>query len=49
MSKKEDGRNDNHPSIAHSLIDLLPEAIDPNREDLEEIARNVCAIAYLGR
>ncbi|KAJ2932868.1 hypothetical protein H1R20_g4238, partial [Candolleomyces eurysporus] len=43
----EDGRKGSHPSIAFSLTDRLPEAGDPNRPDLEAIARNVCALAYL--
>ncbi|RXW19105.1 hypothetical protein EST38_g6749 [Candolleomyces aberdarensis] len=43
----EDGRKGNHPSMAHSLIERLPEESDPNRKDMEEIARNVCAVAYI--
>ncbi|RXW24942.1 hypothetical protein EST38_g890 [Candolleomyces aberdarensis] len=43
----EDGRKGSHPSMADSLIDCLPEAGDPNRADLEAIARNVCAVAYM--
>ncbi|RXW11770.1 hypothetical protein EST38_g14085, partial [Candolleomyces aberdarensis] len=43
----EDGRKGSHPSMAFSLIDRLPEPGDPNRSDLEAIARNVCALAYL--
>jgi hypothetical protein len=46
---KEDGRKGNHPSMAHGLIDRLPEESDPIRKDLEDIARNVCGVAYLGR
>ncbi|RXW24976.1 hypothetical protein EST38_g887 [Candolleomyces aberdarensis] len=43
----EDGRKGNYPSMASSLIDRLPEADDSNRADLEAIARNVCAVAYM--
>ncbi|RXW11737.1 hypothetical protein EST38_g14119 [Candolleomyces aberdarensis] len=43
----EDGRKGNHPSMAFSLIDSLPEAGDPKRADLEAIASNVCAVAYI--
>ncbi|KAJ2919074.1 hypothetical protein MD484_g1367, partial [Candolleomyces efflorescens] len=44
---KEDGRKGNYPSIAHGLIDRLPDESDPNRKGLEDIARNVCGVAYL--
>ncbi|RXW19069.1 hypothetical protein EST38_g6797 [Candolleomyces aberdarensis] len=43
----EDGRKSSHPSMAHSLIDRLPEQSDPSRAGLEEIARSICAVAYL--
>ena len=35
--------------MAHSLIDRLPEKQDPNRAPLEQIARGVCAVAYVGK
>ncbi|KAJ2912893.1 hypothetical protein MD484_g7522, partial [Candolleomyces efflorescens] len=43
----EEGRDGSHPSMAHSLIDRLPEEQDPNRAPLEQIARGVCAVAYV--
>ncbi|KAJ2932609.1 hypothetical protein H1R20_g4496, partial [Candolleomyces eurysporus] len=43
----DEGRKSSYPSMAHSFIDRLPEDGDPTRAELEEIARSVCAIAYL--
>ncbi|KAJ2919426.1 hypothetical protein MD484_g995, partial [Candolleomyces efflorescens] len=48
---KEDldsGRRSFHPSMAASLIDMLAEQAQSNRAEFETIARNVCAVAYLG-
>ncbi|KAJ2921246.1 hypothetical protein H1R20_g15845, partial [Candolleomyces eurysporus] len=42
------GKRSGHPSIAAGLIDALPEEGQPNRSELEELARHVCAIAYFG-
>ncbi|KAJ2932202.1 hypothetical protein H1R20_g4910, partial [Candolleomyces eurysporus] len=42
------GKRSSHPSVAAGLIDALPEEGQPNRAELEELARNVCAISYFG-
>ncbi|KAJ2912894.1 hypothetical protein MD484_g7523, partial [Candolleomyces efflorescens] len=43
----EDGRKSRHPSMAHSFIDRLHEESNTTRAELEEVARGVCAVAYL--
>ncbi|RXW19060.1 hypothetical protein EST38_g6788 [Candolleomyces aberdarensis] len=42
------GKRSGHPSIAAGLIDALPEEGQPNRFELEELARHVCGAAYFG-
>ncbi|RXW20708.1 hypothetical protein EST38_g5165 [Candolleomyces aberdarensis] len=42
------GKKGNYPSMAASLIDNLPEDGDLNRVEQENIARNVCGVAYVG-
>ena len=37
------------PSVAASLIEQLPDKDDPQRPMEENIARNVVAMAYIGR
>ncbi|RXW19445.1 hypothetical protein EST38_g6411 [Candolleomyces aberdarensis] len=42
----EKGERSVYPSMAAALIDRLPGRNEPNRADMETVARNVCAIAY---
>ncbi|KAJ2920822.1 hypothetical protein H1R20_g16272, partial [Candolleomyces eurysporus] len=43
----EKGERSVHPSMAASLIDRLPEPNEPNRTEMETVARHVCAVAYM--
>ncbi|KAJ2935732.1 hypothetical protein H1R20_g1362, partial [Candolleomyces eurysporus] len=41
------GQRSVHPSVAAALIDRLPGEGESNRAEMETVARNVCAMAYL--
>ncbi|RXW22172.1 hypothetical protein EST38_g3677 [Candolleomyces aberdarensis] len=42
------GKKGQHPSMAASFIDSISEESDGIREEMEDVARGVCGIAYLG-
>ncbi|KAJ3521495.1 hypothetical protein NMY22_g12292 [Coprinellus aureogranulatus] len=41
------GEGSVHPSIASSLIDCLPEEHSPNRQEMEDLGKHICATAYI--
>ncbi|KAJ2912965.1 hypothetical protein MD484_g7455, partial [Candolleomyces efflorescens] len=47
LSVKENGRNGKHPSMAHSLIERLPDLVEKEGKEMEDVALNMCATAYL--
>ena len=46
---QENGRNGKHPSMAHSLIERLPDLVEKEGQEMEDVALNMCATAYLGK
>ncbi|KAJ3521002.1 hypothetical protein NMY22_g12499 [Coprinellus aureogranulatus] len=41
------GKRSVHPSMAASLIDTLPDENAPNRKEMEDLTKHVCATAYI--
>ncbi|KAJ2920647.1 hypothetical protein H1R20_g16448, partial [Candolleomyces eurysporus] len=43
----ENGRKSSYPCMAHSFVDRIAEESESTRAGLEEIARSICAVAYM--
>ncbi|KAJ3507528.1 hypothetical protein NMY22_g16902 [Coprinellus aureogranulatus] len=46
-ASRNQGKGSVHPSMASSLIDDLPDEGSPNRPQMEELGKHVCATAYI--